>query len=66
MKKFGINCQLPNWQLANQEEVLQYFKRLSEDGGQAKFAENLRASPFNEDLSNATTFSLMYLAGQYL
>jgi hypothetical protein len=32
--------------------------------GQAKFAENLRASPFNKDLSNETTFSLIHLAGQ--
>jgi hypothetical protein len=39
---------------------------LSEDGGRAKFAENFRASPFNKDLSNETTFSLIHLAGQYL
>jgi hypothetical protein len=32
----------------------------------AKFAKNLRASPFNKDLSNETTFSLIHLAGQYL
>jgi hypothetical protein len=34
--------------------------------GQAKFAENLPASPFNKDLSNETTFGLINLAGQYL
>jgi hypothetical protein len=35
-------------------------------GVRAKFAENLRASPFNKGLSNETTFSLILLAGQYL
>jgi hypothetical protein len=35
-------------------------------GGRAKFAENLRASPLNKDLSNETTFGLIPLAGQYL
>jgi hypothetical protein len=40
------------------------FKGLSQDGGRVKFAENLRASPFNDDLSNDTTFSQIYLAGQ--
>jgi hypothetical protein len=28
------------------------FKGLSQDGGRVKLAENLRASPFNEDLSS--------------
>ncbi len=45
----------PNWQIG-----------LSEDRGRAKFAENLRASPFNNDLSNEATFSLIHLDGQYL
>ena len=40
------------------------FKGLSQAGGRAKFAENLRASHFNGDLSNETTFSQMHLAGQ--
>ncbi len=39
---------------------------LSKDEGRAKLAENLRASPFNKELSNETTFSLIRLAGQYL
>jgi hypothetical protein len=42
------------------------FKGLSEAGGWGKFAENLRASPFNKNLSNETTFSQIHLAGQYL
>jgi hypothetical protein len=42
------------------------IKGLSEDGGRAKFVENLRVPPFSEDLSNETTCSLIYLAGQYL
>ncbi len=54
-----------NWQLKNEEEV-ENFKGLSEGEGRAKFAENLRASLFNKDLSNETTFSLNHLAGQYL
>jgi hypothetical protein len=28
-------------------------------GGRAKFAENIRASPFNKDLSNETTFNMI-------
>ncbi len=32
----------------------------------AKFAEKLRASLFNKQLSKKTTFSLIHLAGQYL
>jgi hypothetical protein len=39
---------------------------LSKDGGREKLAENFRPSPFNKDLSNETTFSLIHLAGQYL
>ena len=33
------------------------FEGLSQDGGRAKFAEKLRASPFNEYLSYQTTFN---------
>jgi len=33
------------------------FKGLSEDGGYAKFSENLRAIPFKKDLSNETTLA---------
>jgi hypothetical protein len=33
------------------------FKGLSQEGGQAKLAENLRASPFDKELSNKISFS---------
>jgi len=42
------------------------FKGLSQDGGRAKFAENLRAFPFNKDQPNESTFRQIHLAGQYL
>jgi hypothetical protein len=42
------------------------FKGFSQDGGRAKIAKNIRASPFNKDLSNDTTFSQIHLDGQYL
>jgi hypothetical protein len=35
-------------------------------GGYANCFEILRASPFNEDLSNETTFRPIYLDGQYI
>jgi hypothetical protein len=44
------------------KEALLNFKGLSEDEGWAKFAGNLRPSPFFKDLSNETTFSLIHLA----
>ncbi len=56
---------LPTWQLKNKEALLN-FKGLSEDGGRAKFAENLSASPLNKYLPNETTLSMIHLAGQYL
>jgi hypothetical protein len=34
--------------------------------GRAKLAENLRASRFNKELSNETSFSLIHLAEQYI
>ncbi len=34
-------------------------------GLRVKFTENLRASTFNEDLSDENTFSLIHLGGQY-
>jgi hypothetical protein len=40
--------------------VVWIFKGLSHDMGLAKFAENLRTSPFSKELS--TTFSLIDLA----
>ena len=42
------------------------LKGLLKDGGRTDFSENFRASPFNEELSIETTFSQIYLAGQYL
>jgi hypothetical protein len=36
--------------------------KLSQDEGRAKFAENLRSSPFSEQLSNEITFSVIHLA----
>ncbi len=39
---------------------------LSQDGGWTDFSENLRASLFNDDLSNEPNFSLIHLSGQYL
>ncbi len=41
-------------------------KGLSQDGAQAKFAENLRGSPVNKDLSNETICSQIHLTGQYI
>jgi hypothetical protein len=36
------------FQIANKKTRMRYnTKGLSEDGGRAKFSENLRASPFN-------------------
>jgi hypothetical protein len=40
--------------------------KASQKMGGGQLTENLRASPFNNDLSNETTFSLIHLAGQYL
>jgi len=48
---------VPNSQLGKEWGGAENFKGLSQDGGQAKLAENLHASPFNDDLSNDTTFS---------
>ncbi len=42
------------------------FKGLSQDGERLNLTENLRASPFNKELLNETTFTLIHLAGQYL
>jgi hypothetical protein len=47
----------PNCQSKNKN-----FKGLSQDKGWAKFAENLRTSTFNKDLSNDTSFSQINLA----
>jgi hypothetical protein len=51
--------------LKNKEALLN-FKWLSEDGGRPKFAVNLRASSFNKNISNETTFRLIHFAGKYL
>ncbi len=43
------------------------FKGLSHDGGGgAKFSKNLCLLPFNDDISNDTTFSQINVYGQYL
>jgi hypothetical protein len=54
------------WQLKNKETASKGSHDGRGGGGRAKFAENLCASPFNKDLSNQTTFSLIHLGGQYL
>jgi hypothetical protein len=47
--------------IVENKEALKNFKGHSQDVGQAKFAENIHASPFNEDRSNENTFSLIHL-----
>jgi hypothetical protein len=42
------------------------LKGLSQHGGWADFYKNLRASLFNDDLSNEPYFGQIHLAGQYL
>jgi|688.fasta_scaffold453876_1 hypothetical protein len=42
------------------------FKVLSQDEGRADFTKNLRASLFNEGLSNEPSFSRIHLDGQHL
>ncbi len=42
------------------------FKGLSQHGGRADFSKNLRASLFNNDLSNEPNICRNHLAGQYL
>ncbi len=42
------------------------FKGLSQDGVRADFLKNLRASLFNDDLSNEPDVDRIHLAGQYL
>ncbi len=44
-------------------EIRLIVKRM---GGGQNSLKNLRAPPFDKDLSNETTFSLIHLAGQYL
>ncbi len=56
---------LPNWQFKKKRRLFNTLK-VSHRLGQEKLAENRRASPFNEDLSNETTFSLINVARQYL
>jgi hypothetical protein len=51
--------------IKNKEE-LKNFKGLPQDVGPPKYPVNLRDSPFNEDLLNETTFSLIHLARQFL
>jgi hypothetical protein len=47
-------------------EVAGIFKGLSQGGIREEFSKNLRASLFNEDLSNEPNFGRIHLAGQYL
>jgi hypothetical protein len=42
------------------------LKRLSQDEGRTDFSKILRASLFNDDLSNEPNFSQIHLVGQYL
>ncbi len=42
------------------------FKELSQEGGQADFSKNLRASHLNKGLSNEPNFGRINLAGKYL
>ncbi len=37
------------------------FKGLSQNGGRAKLAKNLRAAPFTKEMSKGTTFSLIHV-----
>jgi hypothetical protein len=50
----GFCCAIP-W-VRKQYNTFPPFKELSHDEGRADFAQNLRASPFNKDLSKDTTF----------
>jgi hypothetical protein len=59
---FGIY--LVNTQLFYQAS-LRNFKGLSQDRTRADFDSNIRASPFNKDLSKDTCFSEISLAEQY-
>jgi hypothetical protein len=45
--------------------ALANFKGLSQDSKRADIAENLRASLFNDNLSNDATFNQIHLDGQY-
>ncbi len=46
-------------------EVAGIFKGLSQGGIREQFSKNLRASLFNEDLSNEPNFGRIHLAGQW-
>jgi len=46
--------------------MVQNLLRLSQDGEQTIFSENLCAKLFNDDLSNEHTVSQIHLTGQYL
>jgi hypothetical protein len=50
------------FQIAKKQGGALNFKELSQNVGRTKLAENLRASPFNKELSNETTFSQIHLA----
>jgi hypothetical protein len=42
------------------------FKEIPKNGGGTDFPNNLRASPFDDDLSIDIAFCQIHLAGQYL
>jgi hypothetical protein len=49
----------PNWKSKTR-------RHLSQDGGRTNFSENLRASLFNDHLSNEPSFNQIHFADQYL
>ncbi len=50
----------------NNEALANFNGLFQQDRERINVAQNLRASVFNKDLSNDTTFSQIYLDGQYL
>jgi hypothetical protein len=50
----------------NEEGGAGKLRRVLTDRGSAKFAKNLRASPFNKDLWDSATFCRIRLDRQYL
>jgi hypothetical protein len=52
--------------IKKQGGALIIYRALRGWGGGQHLLKNLRASPFNKDLSHETTFNPIHLAGQYL
>jgi hypothetical protein len=59
----SIGCLIRNLKTRRRSNTLKGSQRT---GCGQNALKNLRASPFNKDLSNETTFSPIHLAGQYL